>query len=316
MRWSFRNSFLIQNDIIALEKHKLWEKWGALIALLARQHEEFQDGMDKSIVNIGIWIWIQTRIKVTSEKRKKTRSPYRRRNHVCTVSIQPTFPFVRTTAQWQSWHEDCQGYHAQPQDAPSERPAVHDRLREVMSQINTVNLPFGMILITYWLIYDDIRDVVWHWICHIIYISSGWWFAQFQPWNCLAGGGWSSQISRLSRDLMGETHRDMRLARVYLKYFSVGAMNEKTHSEEYAQHIRWCCISMGIIWIPMDIQMHASVSIRPSHLICIFMYFLLTYPIAHRITHSDGNWTAANCSRVRSMNPKKPPWGTCDLKNT
>ena len=42
-------------------------------ALLARQHEEFQDGIDKNSVDIGILT--KTRIKVTSEKRRRRGRP-------------------------------------------------------------------------------------------------------------------------------------------------------------------------------------------------------------------------------------------------
>ena len=92
---------------------------------------------------------------------------------MCLVSIQPTFPSVRSTAQWHSWHEDCQGYHAQPQDAPSERPAGYDHLRVPNMGSNVVNANatyhLGMILTTY---------LWWYYWCFMtldLPHLSGWW---------------------------------------------------------------------------------------------------------------------------------------------
>ena len=63
MRWSFRNTCLVRNDVFAKAKYKILKKWGAPTALLTLPHEAFEDGMYQNTVNNGMWI--ENGIKVT-----------------------------------------------------------------------------------------------------------------------------------------------------------------------------------------------------------------------------------------------------------
>ena len=73
MRWSFRKIFFVRNDVFAIAKCKNWKKLGAPIALLTLPHEAFEAGMYQNTVNNGVWI--QNRIKVTLNQRRKRGRP-------------------------------------------------------------------------------------------------------------------------------------------------------------------------------------------------------------------------------------------------